>query len=185
MDTERALDDLKIIRQIMKRTRRREGKIAGRIMILWGAIWFTGFLGNQFLPSNTTAWLWPVLDTIGAVVSVGIEIRAGRRNDVHSPVSLSMLLYWLALFTFDGLLLWLFHLHTSRDLTLLFTLSVALAFVQLGIFTYWAISGIGVLIAVFVTAAVILLPGYLDLVMALLGGGLLVGSGAWLMRSEG
>jgi hypothetical protein len=183
MDPDRALDDLKTIRQVMERTRRGGGKTGGWFMILWGAVWFVGFLGSQFLPDEAVAWLWPVLNILGAAISVWLGVRTGHRGGVRSTAWRPILLWWLALFVFDGLMVWLFQLHTGRDLTLLITLTVALGFVLFGLFIYWVISAVGMLIAVLVVGAAVLLPDYLYLVMAFLGGGLLMGSGLWFVRS--
>ena len=49
MEPNRALDDLREIRQVMARTRRSVGAFAGEFMVLWGSIWFLGFLANQYL----------------------------------------------------------------------------------------------------------------------------------------
>jgi len=183
MDSDRALEDLKAIRQIMERTRRGEGRMGGWYMILWGLIWFVGFLGNQFLPEEPGGLLWFGMSILGAAVSVWLTVQAGHREGVRSTAWRPILLWWLALFVFDGLLVWLLQLYTGRDLTLLITLTVALSFFQFGLFTHRAISGIGILVAVLVVGGAVLLPGYLDLVMAFLGGGLLVGSGLWFVRS--
>jgi predicted neutral ceramidase superfamily lipid hydrolase len=183
MNSDRALDDLKAIRQIMERTRRGGGKTGGWYMILWGAIWFVGFLGNQFLPDETAGLLWFGLNIPGAAISVWLGVRSGRQGGVRSTAWRPILLWWLALFIFDGLMIWLFQLHTGRDLTLLITLTVALGFVLFGLFVYWVISAVGVLVAVLVVGTAVLLPDYLYLVMAFLGGGLLMGSGIWFVRS--
>jgi hypothetical protein len=124
MEPDRALDDLKAIRQIMERTRRATGGYGGWYMVLWGAVWFVGFLGTQFLPDEAVAWLWPVLDVIGAAGSVWLGVRMGRRGGVYSPIWRPMLLYWLALIVFDGLLFWLLGLDPGPDLALLITLTM-------------------------------------------------------------
>jgi len=151
-------------------------------MILWGAIWFVGFLGNQFLPDETAGLLWFGLNILGAAISVWLGVRSGRQGGVRSTAWRPILLWWLALFIFDVLMVWLFQLHTGRDLTLLITLTVALGFVLFGLFVYWVISAVGVLVAVLVVGAVVLLPDYLYLAMAFLGGGLLMGRGVWFVR---
>lgn len=184
MEPDRALNDLKTIRQIMEHARRATGGYGGWYMVLWGAVWFVGFLGTQFLPDETVAWLWPVLDVIGAAGSAWLGVRMGRRGGVYSPIWRPILLYWLVLIAFDGLLVWLLHLDAGPDLALLITLTVALGYVQFGLFTHWAISVIGALIAALAVGAALLLPDYFCLTLAILGGGLLMGSGLWLVRHE-
>jgi hypothetical protein len=184
MDSNRAVDDLKVIRNIMERTRRTAGGYSGWFMVLWGAIWFVGFLGNQFLPAEAVGWLWLGLTGLGGVSSGWIGVRISRRSRVRSPVWRPIVLSFVALFVFVVLIAWLFDLNTSRDIALLIVLTVALSYAQLGFFTHWAISLIGALLAVLVVGASILMPGYFFLVMAFLSGGLLVGSGLWFVRQE-
>lgn len=184
MEPDRALDDLKAIRQIMESTRRATGGYGGWFGVLWGAVWFVGFLGTQFLPNETIAWLWPVLNVIGAAGSIWLGVRMGRHGGVYSPIWRPILIWWLALVVFDVLLVWLFHLYTGRDLTLLIVLTVALSYFQIGLFTHWAICGVGALIAALAVGVALLLPDYLYLAMAFLGGGLLAGSGLWFVHHE-
>nr|HID12202.1 hypothetical protein [Anaerolineae bacterium] len=184
MDSDRALDDLKAIRQIMERTRRATGGYGGWIMVLWGVVWFIGFLGTQFLPDEVIGWLWLVLNTIGAAGTVWLGVRMGRRGGVYSPIWRPILLWWLALGVFDVLLVWLFGLGSGLDLALLIILTIALGYFQFGLFTHWVISGIGALIAALSVGAAVLLPEYFYLAMAILGGGLLVESGLWFVRHE-
>jgi len=184
MEPDRALDDLKAIRQVMERTRRATGGHGGWFMVLWGAVWFVGFLGNQFLPQEASGWLWLVLDVAGAVGSIWLGVRMGHRGGVRSSIWQPILLWWLVLVAFDGLLVWLFHLDAGPDLALLITLTMALGYVQFGLFTHWAISVIGALIAALAVGAALLLPEYFCLAQAILGGGLLMGSGLWLVHHE-
>ncbi len=184
MEPDQALDDLRVIRQVMERTRRASGKHGGWYGILWGAIWFVGFLGNQFLSPQAAGWLWTISDSIGLVGSIWITVRAHRHATVHSPVWRPLFFWFLSLLAFDGLLTWLFDLQPGRDLALLILLTVALNFVQLGLFSSWKIGLIGVLIAVLAVGSITLFPTYFNLVMALLGGGLLAASGVWFIHQR-
>ncbi|MFQ6100175.1 MAG: hypothetical protein ACE5OS_02920 [Anaerolineae bacterium] len=182
MDSDRALDDLKAIRQIMERTRRATGRYGGWFGVLWGSIWFVGFLGSQFLPDEVAGWLWLGLDTFGTACSIWLGVHIGRHGAVRSPVWRSVLFWFLALIVFDGLLMWLFDLNTGRDIALLIILTIALSSFQFGLFTSWKLSVIGALMTALAAGAAVLLPNYFHLVMAFLGGGLMVGSGVWFVR---
>jgi hypothetical protein len=184
MDSNRAVDDLKVIRNIMERTRRNMGGHSGWFMVLWGAIWFVGFLGNQFLSAREAGFLWMGLTCLGALGSGFIGVRLNRRRRVSSPIWRPLVFSFVALFAYVGLLAWLFDLHTPRDISLLIVLTISLSYVQLGLFTHRAIALIGALLAVLVVGASLLLPGYFFLLMAFLSGGLLVGSGLWFVRRE-
>jgi len=78
-------------------------------------------------------------------------------------------------------MIWLFGLRDG-DIGLLILLTIALGYFQFGLFTHWIISGIGLFIAVISVGAALLLPGYFGLVMALLGGGVLIVTGLWFVR---
>ena len=85
---------------------------------------------------------------------------------------------------FVGLVVWLFGLRTTREIALLIVLTVALTYVQVGLFSHWAISVVGVALAALAVGAVVLVPDYFFVAMAFLSGGLLIGSGMWFIRHE-
>ena len=166
--------------------RRTAGGHGGWYQVLWGAIWFVGFLTNQFLSSHIIAgWLWVGLDTIGIAGSVWLTLRTIRRGEVRSTIWRLILAWWLALTVFYGVLYWRFDLDPSgNDPTLLLILTIALGYFMIGLFTSWRISAVGALIAALAVGADVLLPDYFNLAMAFLGGGLLLGSGLWFVRGE-
>jgi hypothetical protein len=184
MDQNQAIDDLKAIRQIMGRARRTSGGGGGWFMVLWGIILFIGFSGAQFLPDAYVGWMWAVLNIFGLVITFWLGMRIGRQSGISSPIWRSILLWWLSLGVFDVLLVWLFRLE-DRDLALLAILTVALGYVLFGLFAHWIISAVGALMAILVVGALLLIPGYFSLAIGVLVGGLLVGSGLWLVREEG
>jgi hypothetical protein len=182
MNSNRALDDLKVIRQVMERTIRSAGGLAGQQMILWGIIWFFGFLGNQYVPEESLGWLWLGLTSVGAAGSAWIGVRTGRRQGVRPPAWRPVALYLVGPMVFVVLIVWLFELDTTRDVALLIVLTVAMCYFQVGVFYRRSISAVGAGLAALATGTTILLPDYFFLVMAFLSGGLLVGSGLWFMR---
>ncbi len=184
MDSDRALDDLKIIRQVMERTRRDVGGVSGQFMVLWGAIWFVGFLANQYLPAEALGWFWLGITVLGSAGSSWLGVHMGRRSGVRSPIWRPILLWMVAMVVFVVLIAWLFDVDTTHDLALLIVLTVALNYFQVGLFTRWTVSGVGVALAALAVGTAVLLPDYFFLVMAFLSGGLLVGSGLWFMRHE-
>ncbi len=182
MDSKQALDDLKAIRQIMERTRQESGREGGWIMVLWGIIWLVGFVASQFLPAFV-GWVWLVLNPLGIGITIWLSVRMSRHT-VQSGVSRAILVWWVALFAFDALIIWLFHLDLSRDLIVLILLTIAFGYFQFGLFTDRRISIIGILMAVLTVGATLLLPEYFYLTMGVLGGGLLLGSGLWFLRRK-
>ena len=184
MNSDRALDDLRVIRQVMERTRRATGRQGGWFMVLWGAVWFVGFLGNQFLPAENAGILWAVADIAGDIGSIWIAARSRRQQRLSSTIWRPLLFWFISLLVFDGLLIWLFDLQPGRDIAVLILLTIALNFVQIGVFATWKLSLIGLLIAALTVGSVLLFPAYFNLIMAFLGGGLLIVSGFRALRRE-
>ncbi|MBN1934117.1 MAG: hypothetical protein JW934_05610 [Anaerolineae bacterium] len=183
MNSYDALDDLKAIREIMNRTRRTESGEGGWFMILWGIIWLLGFSASQFLPETISGWGWVVLNTTGITLTIWLAIRMGRGN-VKSPTWRPIFFWWTSLALFDVLLIWLFDLRAGQDIILLMVLTIALGYVQFGLFSHWMISVIGILIAALAVGAALLIPDYFFVAMGLIGGGLLAGSGLWFVRQR-
>ncbi len=186
-----ALDDLKAIRQIMERARRASDGFGGWFMVLWGAIWLVGFIGTHiFVRLERYAWingLWMVLDTAGILGSVYLGIQMGRRaRKASSILWLPFLLCWLALAAFDAVLIWKLRLHLrGLDMAFLIVLTLAVGYVQLGLFTHWSISAVGLFIGLLAIVAVTWLPEYFNLIIALLGGGAVIGTGLAALRYDG
>lgn len=182
MEPNQAVDDLKVIRQIMDRSRKAASSDwGGWIMILWGAIWLVGFSASQFLPQSAVGWVWMVLNPLGMVGTIWLALRMGR-SGVASPIWRPVLLWWASLGVFDVLVVWLFGLSDTREILMLILLTIALGYVQLGLFAHWLISAVGVALAVTAVGAWLLMPGTFNLAMAVLGGGLLLASGIWFVR---
>lgn len=188
MQPQDALDDLRAIRAIMERARRASDGFGGWFMVLWGAIWFIGFSGTQILlhlrNESGISWLWLVLDTLGVLGSIYLGVRMGQRaRKVSSTLWLPVLLWWLALAAFDGVLIWRLRLYTDwPNSVLLIVLTIALGYVQFGLFTHRAISAIGLFIGLLAVAMATWLPEYFNLGVAFLGGGALIGGGLWFLR---
>ena len=185
MNEKQALNDLKIIRQIMDRTRQSTSGNGGWLAVVGGLMWLFGFLGQQFLPEHLVGWAWLVVNTTGILAIAWLWVRLTRQGHVSSPVMRSIMLAWLALGIFTMLLIWLFELHTMLHILMLILLTTALGVVQMGLlFSYWPLTVAGVGIAATATGAYLLIPDYFLLTAALLGGGLLIGVGLWMVYSR-
>ncbi|MBN1814878.1 MAG: hypothetical protein JXA14_23770 [Anaerolineae bacterium] len=183
MDEKQARDDLKTIRQIMDRTRKESAGYGGWFMVIAGATWLIGFTASQFLPEAYIGWLWMVLNfsMIGIMIWTALHWR--RRSSVRSALWGPLFFYWLALVAFDTLIAWLFNVSDGARIGLLALLTVGLGYVLMGILFHWLIAAVGILIAAFTVGAFLLVPEYFPLAMGFLGGGLLIGSGLWMIRS--
>lgn len=191
MQPQDAKDDLKAIREMMERVRRTSDGFGGWFMVLWGAIWFLGFTGTHILTGlqqeEAIKWLWILFDSLGALGSIYLGIQMARRARTKSfTLWAHVLLYWLALAAFDGVLIWQFRLYTEGlRIVLLIVLTVALGYIQFGIFTHWSISLIGLGIGLLAIVLAMWLPDYFNLGFAVLGGGALIGGGLWALRYGG
>ncbi len=184
MEPNRALDDLREIRQVMARTSRSVGGFAGEFMVLWGSIWFLGFLANQYLAGKALGWFWLVASVLGGLGSSLLGVRLSRRSGVQTPLWRPIALWMLALVAFVVLTVWLLALDTTREVALLIVLVVALSYFQIGLFGRWTVSLVGAALALMAVLTFRFLPDHFFLLMAFLSGGLLIGSGLWFMRSQ-
>jgi len=191
MQPQDAMDDLKAIRQIMEQARRASDGFGGWFMVLWGVIWFLGFTGTHILlhlqREQAINWLWTPLNTLGILGSVWLGIRmAQRARTKSSTLWAPLLLYWLALAAFDGVLIWQLRLYTNGlYVALLIVLTIALGYIQFGLFTHWSISVIGLFLGLLAVVLATWLPAYFNLGIAVLGGGTLIGGGLWVLRYGG
>lgn len=184
MNDKQVLNDLKAIRQILDRTRQSASGESGWFSVTGGMMWLIGFLGQQFLPEHLTGWVWLVGNTIGLLIIVWLWVRLTRQGQTSSPVMRSIMLSWLALGVFVVLFIWLFEVRTVIEILLLVLATTAFGVIQVGLlFSYWPFSLAGLGIAVAIVSAYLLTPDYFFLTAALLGGGLLIGVGLWMVRS--
>ncbi len=184
MNEERALDDIRVIRRMMERTRQALGRESGWFGILWGVIWLVGFLGSYVLSPERSGWLWMVLDILGGVVSAWLGMRIGcSKNGTRSALGLRFLGAFGALILFVVTLVFLLNLSSLREVALVIVLTIALSYILSGLFSDGRLALVGVLIAVAAVGGWVLLFDYFFLIMAFLGGGLLIGSGIWFLRA--
>jgi hypothetical protein len=181
MDANHAMDDLKTIRKIMTRTRQSAGGEGGWIMVMWGCIWFIGFMSSQFLSPDVAGWVWFVIDALGFIGTVVIARYTGRRNRLTSSVWRAVFLWWFVMIVFDVVIIWMFDI-SMENVLLLVILTLAFSFIQFGLFSHWVISAMGVLWVLIVTVTTSFAPDYFHLMMGLVGGGSLIGGGLWLVR---
>jgi hypothetical protein len=184
MDRNQALDDLKTIRQIMNRTQKEAGRHGGWFILIAGVMWLVGFTANQFLPEEYIGWTWAAVNLGGIIAMLWAGIRLMRHGSTRTPLWKPIFFFWLVLAAFAMLLGWLFGVNGSNQIGLLALLVAALGYVQIGaIFQSYHISITGILVATLTIGAFFLIPDQFLLAMAFLGGGLLIVSGLWMVRS--
>ncbi len=183
MDRDQATEELKVIRSIMSQTRHvvyRGG--GGWIFLLWGCIWVVGFCAAQFLPPEVSGYFWGGIDTLGIVGTILIFWR--HRRHLSTPFERRVGLSWLAVLGHITLLWFLLALDVRQG-TLLMMLTMALAYILLGLFTTTSVAVTGLVVAAGTTAAYLLLPSFFFLTTGLFGGGALILLGLWTLRQWG
>lgn len=182
MEHNDALEDLRVIRQVMEQTRR---SIAmgggGYFMIIWGVVWLLGFLNSQFLTGPMEGWIWLALDTLGIIATLAVGFRLGTRMRVRPGWRLGV--FWLALLIYGGLWVWILRPPDAMRGALFIVTVAMFGYVVMGL---WLASGLIAWVGVGVTGLVVagycLIPAYFAAWMALLGGGTLIGSGMYILR---
>jgi len=167
--------------------------------ILWGTIWLLGFLVSQFLPSNSAsvAWLWAGLGTVGGVISLVIGFVVSSRQTSVGKTSGSWFdssqvrfgLFFFALVTYGGVLfaldvpLLLHAQHWGAQISLWWVVTFMFGYSAMGLwFRLPQLIGVGVAVTAIALLSYYLLPDYFYLVMALFGGGTLLGHGLFWLR---
>ena len=167
---EEAQEALAVIQRTTDKTRKGHG-YNGYYLMIWGAVWFAGFMVSQFLQSKpaVVGWTWGGLVLVAWVTSAVLGINQGRY--VRSPIGQQIGFFYLVLLAFA--VLWFILLapqHTEQGVMFFVSLmmfgGVVVGILYRNLFT--------VLGSLFATALAIagyyLLPDYFYLWEAILGG---------------
>jgi len=183
---EEAQEALAAIQQTTVKTRRGLAYYAYQ-QILWGLLWFAGFLVSQFVQPAMLNWVWIVVPIVGVIGSALMGISQGRRMRVTPDSRLAFIssrvgIFFGSLYGFG--IIWFVIFQPLR------VLQIALFWITLVMFSYivagaWLriplLIGIGVGVTVMSLLGYYLLPGYFYLWSALFAGGTLLGSGIYIL----
>ena len=179
-EAEESLAAISSMRQKMRRAVANGG--AHYFLILWGVIWFFGFLGSHFFTDKIAGYIWLVLDILGGFGSWGIGILLNRRvrNASISATSGRVALFWLTMFVYCTLTVWIAWPLDGKQLAMFILIFAMLGWIAMGFFSSFSV----IRVALFVTAVAFggyyLLPDFFYLCMALLGGGTMIGCGLYI-----
>jgi hypothetical protein len=179
---EEAAESLQEIREV--RSRIRNSIAAGSTpfhMILWGIIWFIGYLCSHFLDPNTAGRIWSVLAVLGSIGSGVMGYRLGSRYRL--PVSGRIWKIWIFFFLYVFLWTWVAWPLDVRQISLLIALYVMFAYVLLGLWLEQIITWVGLVVSALGLIGYFLVPDIFYLWMAILGGGTLFGSGIYILKT--
>ncbi len=180
---EEAKESLEAVEEVQKRARKALAHGGGPYyLMLWGVVWFVGYLASQFLSEDISGKIWLVLVGLGLVASTVVGIRISRqvRRKFHDY---RIGLFWLALLLYASLAVWAANPTKGEEVAFLITLFVMLGYVVMGLWMWGPLGWIGVGVTAVATAAYLLVPQYFNLVMAILGGGTLFFSGIYILRN--
>ncbi len=179
---EEAQQSLEAIQQVSAQMRRTVASGAD-YLILWGSIWFVGFLGNHFSPGATSGLLWLVLTLMGGFGSYMLGRRTGRR--VRTRSGLRLALFWLALTSYSLLWIWIARPSDQNQLSLLIVTFAMFGYVVMGLWIGRTVAWIGLGVTALALVGYLLTPTIFNLWMAVLGGGTLMCSGIFVRRAWG
>ncbi len=165
---EEAQASLATIAQTTNKTRKAYG-YNGYFLILWGLIWFFGFLANQYLSGTAIGWTWAVLSTVGWVASTILGIKQDRQ--IRSSVGPRIGFFYMALIVFTLLSLFILQPLSERQIVMFVIIVIMFGGVVAGILTRSVSTIIG---CVSVTALALfgyyVLPSYFYLWVAIFCG---------------
>jgi hypothetical protein len=151
-------------------------------LILWGVIWFLGFLGSYFLGDRIAARVWMVLDILGGLASWGIGVSMSRRvrNASVSATSGRIALFWWSLFAYCALTVWIAWPLDSKQLAMFIVIFAMLGWIAMGFLLSYSLIKLALFVTALAFGSYYLLPDYFYLCMALLGGGAMIGSAVYI-----
>ena len=147
---------------------------------LWGLIWAVGYAGTALFPA-LSGKLWLVLDVMGAGGSFLIA-RAAYDPAVRAKRSVNFLVLMLGFVAFMGATYYILRPQTSMQYGAFPPLLMAFIYTCVGAFAgaRWLVIGIGMW--VLTLGGYVLVPEHFLLWMAVVGGGALLLTGAWMRR---
>ncbi|MCX7609333.1 MAG: hypothetical protein N2049_08975 [Anaerolineales bacterium] len=178
-EAQQALD---AIQEIARKTRRALSSSGAYLfLIVWGAIWLVGFLGNQFLSPRSIGYLWFGLDVIGALLSWFIVARMKRyiRNAGGVP-GRRLAWFWALLFLYVIALIGVTWPLDVRQVSAVIVLVVMLGQLAMGVLLTITSVPLTLSITALTLVAYFIFPAYFHFIMAFLGGGGMIAAGFYI-----
>jgi hypothetical protein len=174
-----ALDD---VEQIVRRVRQsRIYNLASLMLIMWGALVFTGHIVSYFLPRSALL-IWLAVTLLGSAGSFAISASTRARNGVRTLDAR----FFAAFLLFLGFgYLWTLGLghFTPRQLDTFWPIYFMLVYTIVGLWFGAAFVVIGLGITVLTLIGYFFVGDWFHLWMAVVNGGGLILGGLWMRRS--
>jgi len=178
---EEAKQALSDIENVTKNTRRAFAHSGWpHAFIIWGFVWFFGFMASQFIRTTLLGWIWIILDAIGVVAMIIVGRRMGRR--VRTDYGKKLNYFWGALMLYAVLWIWIAWPMPPDNMALLISTIALFGYIVMGIWLNSSIVWLGLGLTVLSIIGYLLVPDYFALWMSVLVGGLLIGSGFFMLR---
>jgi hypothetical protein len=176
-----AQESLNAIHQVMDQTRKSIARGAAPLhLILWGIIWFIGFLASHFIHDHIDGWIWIGLVAVGTLISAYIGFRFGQK--VRTPNNKYVFFIPVAFIIYCILLIWIADPSSQQQASTLIVVFLMSGYVIMGIMIEKAALWVGLITTSLALIGYFLFPVYYNLWMAFLAGGTLTGSGLYIRR---
>jgi len=155
--------------------------------ILWGLLWFVGFLVSQFVQHAMLNWVWIAIPILGVIGSALMGVSQGRRMRVTPDSRLAFIssrvgIFFGSLYGFGVVWFVIFQPLNALQIALFWITLVMFSYIVAGAWLRISLLiGIGVGVTVMSLLGYYLLPGYFYLWSAVFAGGTLFGSGIYIL----
>jgi len=183
---EQAREALASIEKITRQTKKAIAQSGGgQMLVIWGSIWVIGFIGTHFMQgTGMEGLLWMVLNSIGAILTYLFTRQASGRIRTQGDNRLGLL--WLSLMVYSILLFFVFPTVDPRQIVMVFVLVSMLGYVLMGIWLKAPVIGwTGVLTTIAALISYLFFSEIFFLLMAIFGGGTLIGAGLYILKKWG
>ncbi len=153
---------------------------AGSLLILWGFLWMLGFAANHFVRVNE-GLIWAPIGCLGGLLSWWIGFRDPR--PLLSPEVQRVGQLFLALLAFGGIWAILLHPFNHHHFNAYIASVFMFGYVVMGLWLGRLFLWLGLGVTAGILAGRFLLPGWLDLWIAITGGGTLAAAGVYIRRA--
>jgi hypothetical protein len=176
-----AQESLQAIQDVATHMRRNVARSGSPyFMVLWGAIWFLGFLTSHLVDEAYLGWIWMTLVFLGTISSAYLGYHF--RSKVRSQIDIRFTYLWLAIMAYSAIWMWLAQPSTGAQASVLITCFIMFAYVVIGLWMEPVAAWVGLIVTVFAVLVYVFIPDYYFLSMAFLGGGTLMLSGFYILR---
>ncbi len=176
-----AQESLNAIHQVSDQTRKSIARGATPLhLILWGIIWFIGFLASHFIHNQIDGWIWIGLVGVGTLISIYIGSRFSQK--VRTPGYTHFYFIPAAFIAYCALIIWVANPSSEQQVSTLIVVFLMFGYVIMGILVERTALWVGLITTALALIGYFLFPAYYNLWMAFLAGGTLTVSGLYIQR---